>query len=56
MVLKGKVQPLTRPHLNRYLMKLRSTTPEPSPDSQPIEVGECFGTITELKDREITTR
>lgn len=56
MILKGRVQPLSRPHLNKYLTRLRPVTPEASPNANALELGECFGTITELKDRELTTR
>lgn len=56
LILKGSVQPLSRPHLNRYQMRLRTVTPEPLPNIRDIQVGECFGTITELKDRQLTTR
>lgn len=56
MVLKGSVKSFSEPHLNQNNMRLRAVTPEPSQNLDPIEVGQCFGTITELKDREITTR
>ena len=56
LVLKGSVRPLSRPHLNRYQMRLRAVTPEPLPHTPDVLVGECFGTITELKDRQLTTR
>ena len=55
LILKGSVKPLSNPHLNKNLMRLRINTPEPSVDEPRILVGESFGTITEL-NRELTTR
>ena len=43
------------PYLNAPGTRLRTVTPEPE---EPIElcIGDSFGTLEELKNREITTR
>lgn len=55
LILKGHVSTMSIPHLNVHGTKLRPVTPEPAYPKN-LGPGACFGTITELKGREITTK
>ena len=41
VVLKGKVKPLSTPHVNKHYMKLRVTTPEPIEPVKEVIFDDC---------------
>ncbi|KAL8559432.1 hypothetical protein ACOMHN_045229 [Nucella lapillus] len=60
MVLRGKVVPLTEPHVYTGLeddeFDLRSPTPVLKDCSTVLDVGDCFGTLQAIKGKESITR
>ncbi|KAK2164336.1 hypothetical protein LSH36_65g00001 [Paralvinella palmiformis] len=58
MILKGSVRPNFHPYLKQRGMKMEFNlpTPEPQPDLPALSIGECFGTLEKVPDRDANSR
>ncbi len=56
LILKGQVKTMSTPHLNSTETRLKPATPDPAFGGITLDAGKCFGTITELINRKLTTK